>query len=93
MFRDEIYAAIRTAAAVAGPGIILAIVTFFARYDISIEVDGSVALALTGLLTAVLVGLWNLAINWATEYIHPWFGYLLILNKAPVYGVDDGIVD
>ena len=85
MFRDNIIAAIRTAAAVLGPAIVTGIVALFTRLNIQVEIDSSVGLALAGLLYAVIVGLWNFAVNWLSTHVNPKFGHILLIAKTPDY--------
>ena len=85
MFRDNIIAAIRTAAAVLGPAIVTGIVAFFASLNIDIQIDSEMGIALAGLLYAVIVGFWNLAVNWLSTHVSPKFGHILLIAKTPDY--------
>ena len=88
MLNDQIIAAIRTASAVWGPALIVALVTTLTSLGVDIQIDQSWGVALAGLLFALLVGLYNFAVNWATAHVWSGFGWLLGVNKAPDYSTE-----
>ena len=63
MLNDQIIAAIRTASAVWGPALIVALVTTLTSLGVDIQIDQSWGVALAGLLFALLVGLYNFAVG------------------------------
>ena len=85
MFRENIIAAIRTAAAVLGPAIVTGIVAFFASLNIDIHIDSEVGIALAGLLYAVLVGFWNFSANWLAVNVSQKFAWVLLIPTLPSY--------
>lgn len=78
---DLITQLIRTAAqAVAG-----ALLTWFATSGVDLGADPEV---IVGLLFAVFTTLWAVATTWLAANVHPIFGFLSIVRRAPTYGVD-----
>lgn len=77
--KDMIVAAVRTAAA----ALAAFIISFLLKYgwdfpdDVDAQINGAVFLA-------VLFG-YNFVVNWLATHVHPAFGYLLIVPKAPAY--------
>lgn len=88
MLRDQIIAAIRTGCAVLGA----AIVTWLVGRLPGVELTPETGTALGVFLAAVAVAVYNLAAGWLAT-LHPLFGYLLGVPKAPTYGGGGDAVD
>ena len=86
--QDALTAAIRTGAAGIGAYVIAWLI------GLGVTIPDGFNLALTAVLFGLILAGWNLAIGLAARYIHPWFGYLLIVAKSPSYApvVDDAAV-
>ena len=83
--QDALTAAIRTGAAGIGAYVIAWLI------GLGVTIPDGFNLALTAVLFGLILAGWNLAIGLAARYIHPWFGYLLIVAKSPSYApVVDG---
>lgn len=80
MLRDNVIAAIRTGVAV----IVTALLAWAAKH-LGVEVDDNTAVALTVFLFALAVAVYNLAVNFLAEKVHPYFGILLGIPKTPSY--------
>lgn len=80
MSKGVIVAGIRTGAAVAGTAILAWIAA-----TLGVEIPQDTELWLQGLLFAVGTGLFNLIVVWLQKRVHPWFGWLLLVPKAPEY--------
>lgn len=85
MLRDKIIAAARTGFAVLGAAIVTWVVTQLANLGVIVKVDETWSTVLAGAMFAVFVGLYNFAVQWATENVWNGFGWLLGVNKAPAY--------
>jgi len=77
--QDALTAAIRTGAAGIGAYVIAWLI------GLGVTIPDGFALALTAVLFGLILAGWNLAIGLAARYVHPWFGYLLIVAKSPSY--------
>jgi hypothetical protein len=80
MLRDSLIAAIRTGVAV--------VVTFLITWLVGhgVELDPEVALSLNVALFGVLVAGYNFLVGLLERKVHPLFGILLGVPKAPEYG-------
>lgn len=87
MFRDKIFAAIRTGCATFGPAAITALVALFGGWGINIEIDSSWGLALAGFTYALVTAGYNFVANWLSGKPRlAWVGWLLLgVNKQPSY--------
>lgn len=85
MFRDKIIAAARTGFAVLGTSIVLAVVGKLTDWGLEITVDPTWATLLSGALFALFVAAYNFVVAWLTENVWDGFGWLLGVNKPPVY--------
>lgn len=77
--RDALVAAVRTAAAALAAFIITWLVQ--QGWDFPDDVDAQINVAVFLAVTAA----YNLLVNWLATKVHPAFGYLLLVPKAPAY--------
>lgn len=77
--RDQVVAAVRTVAA----ALAAFILTWLLQrgWDLPDDVDAQINVAVFLAVTAA----YNLLVNWLATHVHPAFGYLLIVPKAPAY--------
>jgi len=80
--QDALTAAVRTGAAGIGAYVIAWLI------GLGVTIPDGFALALTAVLFGLILAGWNLAIGLAVRYVHPWFGYLLIVAKSPTYTLE-----
>lgn len=76
---DWVVAGIRTGAATATLWLIAALAHF------NVVVPDDAGIVLFALLFGLAVAIWNMVIHLLAKKVHPYFGYLLIINKAPTY--------
>jgi hypothetical protein len=80
MLRDTIIAAIRTGVAV----IITYLITWL--LGLGVDLDPGIETALNIALFGIAVGVYNFIVSLLERNVNPWFGILLGVPKAPVYG-------
>lgn len=85
MLHDKIVAAIRTGCAVFGATALTALITWLTGHGVDVELDAETQLLILGVVAGVLVALYNFAVGWLTEHVWDGFGWLLGVNKPPVY--------
>ena len=85
MLRDKIIAAARTGFAVLGTAIVTWVVAQLATLGVIVKVDETWSTLLAAAFFAVFVGVYNAAVQWATENLWSGFGWLLGNLPAPSY--------
>lgn len=80
MLRDSIIAAIRTGVAV----VVTYVITWL--LGVGVELDPEIALSLNVALFGLIVAGYNFAVGFLERKVHPYFGLLLGVPKAPAYG-------
>lgn len=85
MLRDKIIAAIRTTSAAFGTVVVVWVVTKLADFGVIVKVDEEWSTVLAGAIFALCMGAYNFLVQWLTENVWDGFGWLLGVNKPPVY--------